>query len=56
MVSIIDLHQLYKRQEITEVKWIYKYHNLADFIIKVKPSSVLKTLIDINCININIIE
>lgn len=56
MVDMMSLHQSYKRQEITEVKWIHGHHNPADSMIKAKFSSALKNLIDINYININTIE
>ena len=50
------LHQAYKRREITEVKWINDRDNLADAITKVKPCQALKTLIDINKLNLKITE
>ncbi len=56
MVDVMNLRQLYEQQEITEVKWIYKYHNLTDFMTKAKPSSALKTLINSNYINISTTE
>lgn len=56
MVDILSLCQLYESQEITKIMWIYRYHNLANSITKVKPLLALKTLIDINLININTTE
>lgn len=48
----MSLCQLYKRWEITKVKWIHGYHNPADSMTKAKPLLALKTLIDTNFINI----
>lgn len=56
MIDIMGLCQLYKQQEITKVKCIYKNQDLADFITKAKISSALKTTIDINYINISTTE
>lgn len=56
MVNVISLYQLYKRREITKVKWIYRHHNSAYFMIKTKLSLALKTLIITNCINISTTE
>ncbi len=56
MVDVINLRQLYKQQEIMEVKWNHRYHNPANFMTKAKPSSALKTQIDSNCNNIIMIE
>ena len=56
MVDVMSLRQSCERQEIIEVKWIYKHHNPADSMIKAKPLSVLKMLIDSNWINISTTE
>lgn len=53
---MINIHQLYVQREITKVKWIYRDHNLTDFIIKANLLLALKILIDINCINITTTE
>lgn len=52
---MISLCQMYKQREIFKKKKIYKYQNLADFIIKTKLSSTFKTLIDTNYIKISTI-
>lgn len=46
----------YEQQEITEMKWIHGYHNLADFMTKAKPLLASKMLIDLNNHNINTTE
>lgn len=46
MVDVMSPCQSYKQQEIIEVKWIHRYHNIANIMIKAKLSSTLKTLID----------
>lgn len=56
MVDVMSLRQLYERQEITKVKWIYGHYNPVDSMTKVKPSAVLKILINTNHINISITE
>lgn len=56
MINIMSVRQSYKRCKITEIKWIHKYNNPADSIIKNKLSSALKTLIDINWINLDTTE
>ena len=52
MIDVMNLRQSYERRKMTKVKWIDDDNNLVDFMIKVKSSSILKTLIDINQINI----
>lgn len=52
----MNLCQSYNQQKMTEIKQIYRYYNLADFIIKVKLLLALKTLIDSNFIYINTIK
>ncbi len=39
-----------------KVKWISGGNNLADTMIKAKPCQALKTLIDINKLNLKVIE
>ena len=56
IIDMISLHQLYKQQKITEVKWIHRHHNLTDLMTKAKCLSGLKTLININGINISTIK
>ena len=48
------LCQAYKRREITEVKWISGNNNLVDAITKAKPYQALKTLININKLNLKV--
>ena len=50
MINIICLRQAYKHREITEVKWIKGDSNPADSIMKNKPLSALKLLLDMNII------
>lgn len=54
MVNVMSLCQSYKQQKITEVKLFNRHHNSTDFMTKTEPSSALKMLIDLNCINISI--
>jgi hypothetical protein len=56
MIDVMILRQFYERREITEMKWMHEINNLVDFMTKSKSSSALKTLIDINQINLDIIE
>jgi hypothetical protein len=56
MIDVMTLRQFYERREITEMIWIHEINNLADFMIKTKSSSALKTMIDINQINLNTTE
>ena len=54
MVDLICLYQAYKRREITEVKQISSEDNLVDAITKAKPYQALKTLININKLNLKV--
>jgi hypothetical protein len=56
MIDVMTLRQFYERREITEMIWIHDINNSVDSMIKTKPSSALKTMIDTNQINLNIIE
>jgi hypothetical protein len=56
MIDVMSLRQSYERREITKIKWIHDINNSIDFIIKSKAFTTLKTLIDINTINMNISE
>jgi Na+/phosphate symporter len=56
MIDVMILRQFYKRREITKMIWIHDINNSVDSMIKTKSSSALKTMIDINQINLNIIE
>ena len=56
MVDLMCLRQAYEWHEIIEVKWISGGNNLVDAMIKVKPCQALKTLIDINKLNLKVIE
>jgi hypothetical protein len=56
MIDVMTLRQFYERREITEMIWIHEINNFVDFMIKAKFSSALKTMIDINQINLNTTE
>jgi hypothetical protein len=56
MVDVMALRQSYERREITEVIWIHGINNPANSMIKAKPSTALKTMIDTNQINLNTTE
>jgi hypothetical protein len=56
MINVMSLRQSYERRKITKMKWIHEVNNSIDSMIKNKAFSTLKTLIDINTINININE
>jgi len=48
------LYQAYKRREIIKVKWINGNDNLTDVIIKTKPCQALKTLINMNKLDLKV--
>ncbi len=56
MMNVITLRQFYERREITEIKWIHESNNFVDSMTKSKSFSALKTIIDINRINLDTIE
>jgi hypothetical protein len=56
MINVMILRQFYERREITEMKWVHEVNNSVDSMTKSKSSSALRTMIDINQINLNIIE
>ncbi len=56
MMNVMTLRQCYERREITEMKWVHETNNLVDFMTKSKSFSTLRTLIDINQINLDTIE
>jgi hypothetical protein len=56
MIDVMILRQFYERREITEMIWIHDINNSVDRMIKIKSSTVLKTMIDINQINLNTTE
>jgi hypothetical protein len=56
MIDVMSLRQSYERRKITKMKWIHDINNSIDFMIKSKAFTILKTLIDINTINMNINE
>jgi hypothetical protein len=56
MINVMSFRQSYERRKITEIKWIHEINNSIDSMIKIKAFSILKTLIDINTINMNINE
>ena len=50
------LRQLYKRKEITEVKWIDGNSNPTNLITKSKASTALKKLINTNYLELQAME
>jgi wyosine [tRNA(Phe)-imidazoG37] synthetase (radical SAM superfamily) len=56
MIDVMILRQFYERREITEMIWIHGINNSVDSMIKIKSFTVLKTMIDINQINLDTIE
>jgi hypothetical protein len=56
MINVMNFRQSYERRKITKMKWIHEINNSIDSMIKSKAFSTLKTLIDINTINMNINE
>jgi hypothetical protein len=56
MIDVMTLRQCYERREITEIKWMHETNNSVDRMIKIKSSTALKTIIDINQINLNTTE
>jgi hypothetical protein len=56
MIDVMILRQFYERREITKMIWIHDINNSVDSMIKIKSSTALKTMIDTNQINLDIIE
>ncbi len=56
MVDLMCLQQVYKRREITKIKWISGGTNLADAMTKSKPCLALKLLVDTNKLDLQVIE
>jgi hypothetical protein len=56
MIDVMTLRQFHEQREITEMIWIHDINNSVDNMIKIMSSTVLKTTIDINKINLNITE
>ena len=56
IIDIICLYQLYKRKEITEVKWINGNSNPTNLMTKGKASTALKKLIDTNYLELQTME
>jgi hypothetical protein len=56
MIDVMILRQFYERRKITEMKWVHEINNFVDFMTKSKSSSALRTMIDINQINLDISE
>jgi hypothetical protein len=54
MINIIALRQLYKRREITEIRWINKKDNLADAMTKSTLNKALEKLIDTNQLGVRV--
>ncbi len=52
MIDVMTLRQFYERREITEIIWIHDINNSVDSMIKIKSSTALKTMININKINL----
>jgi hypothetical protein len=56
IVDLMCLRQLYKRREITEIKWIDGGSNPVDAMTKSKPYQALKDLINTNTIKLQVTE
>ena len=56
MVDLMCLYQAYKQRKIIEVKQINGGNNLVDAITKVKPYQALRTLINTNKLNLEVME
>ncbi len=56
MMNVMILKQSYEKREIIEIKWIHESNNFVDSMTQSKSFSTLKTIIDINRINLNTIE
>jgi hypothetical protein len=56
MINVMIFRQSYEKREITEIKWIHESNNSVDSMTKSKSFSALKTIIDINRINLDTIE
>jgi hypothetical protein len=56
MVDLMCLCQAYKQHKIIKVKWINGGNNPVDAMTKAKLCQTLKTLIDINKLNLKVIE
>jgi hypothetical protein len=54
MINIIALWQLYKRREITEIRWIDRKDNLADAMTKSTLNKALEKLIDTNQLGVRV--
>jgi hypothetical protein len=53
-VDLMCLHQAYKWCKITEVKWIRGRNNPINAMTKAKLCQALKTLININKLNLEV--
>ena len=56
MIDVINFRQSYKRREIIKIKRINKNNNSVDFMTKAKCFNALKTIIDINSIELTVME
>jgi hypothetical protein len=56
MMNVMILKRSYEKHEIIKIKWIHESNNLVDSMTKINSSSTLKTIIDINRINLDTIE
>ncbi len=56
MMNVMTVRQCYEWHEIIEMKWVHEINNSFDSMTKIKSLSTLKTLIDINQINLDIIK
>jgi hypothetical protein len=54
MIDIIALRQLYKRRELTEVRWINGQDNLVDTITKAIPNKMLQEFLNSNEITVRL--
>jgi hypothetical protein len=48
IIDIIAIRQLYKRRELTKIRWINGQDNLVNAITKGTPNKALKRFIDTN--------
>ena len=53
IIDFMSLRQSYERCEVIEIKWMHGHNNPANLMTKIKPSSALKTVLDINHINLD---
>ena len=54
MINIIVIRESYKRQEISEIRWITGDSNLADVMTKATPNSCLQTFVSTNELSVRV--